>query len=276
MEEIAEQVHLPESLRKEFYNRDYYGTVHHNARAVYVKYLGYFDGNPSHLYPLPPADSARRYVQFMGGADAVVDKAVESFNVGDYRWVAEVLNHVVVNDPAHARARELLADALEQLGYQAESAPWRNFFLSGTKELREGERKRSKFFASEAMASGIPLQNLFRTMAVRLNGPKAAVHCIQLAVNFLDSEVPWLVLVENGVLHAHPDKRVASPDASLTLTILNFKRLMLGLSDAASLLSSGDLIITGDAAVLVTFAGLFDQFDRGFPLVGGRPEIKAS
>ena len=113
-------------------------------------------------------------------------------------------------------------------------------------------------------------------MAVRLNGPKAAVHCIQLAVNFLDSEVPWLVLVENGVLHAHPDKRVASPDASLTLTILNFKRLMLGLSDAATLLSSGDLIITGDAAVLVTFAGLFDQFDRGFPLVGGRPEIKAS
>ena len=276
MEEIAEQVHLPESLRKEFYNRDYYGTVHHNARAVYVKYLGYFDGNPSHLYPLPPADSARRYVQFMGGADAVVDKAVESFNVGDYRWVAEVLNHVVVNDPAHARARELLADALEQLGYQAESAPWRNFFLSGTKELREGERKRSKFFASEAMASGIPLQNLFRTMAVRLNGPKAAVHCIQLAVNFLDSEVPWLVVVDNGVLHAHPDKRLASPDASLTLTILNFKRLMLGLSDAASLLSSGDLTITGDAAVLVTFAGLFDQFDRGFPLVGGRPEIKAS
>ena len=125
MEEIAEQVHLPESLRKEFYNRDYYGTVHHNARAVYVKYLGYFDGNPSHLYPLPPADSARRYVQFMGGADAVVDKAVESFNAGDYRWVAEVLNHVVVNDPAHSRARELLADALEQLGYQAESAPWR-------------------------------------------------------------------------------------------------------------------------------------------------------
>ena len=276
MEEIAEQVHLPESLRKEFYNRDYYGTVHHNARAVYVKYLGYFDGNPSHLYPLPPADSARRYVQFMGGADAVVDKAVESFNAGDYRWVAEVLNHVVVNDPAHARARELLADALEQLGYQAESAPWRIFFLSGTKELREGERKRSKFSASEAIASGIPLQNLFRTMAVRLNGPKAAVHCIQLAVNFLDSEVPWLVLVENGVLHAHPDKRVASPDASLTLTILNFKRLMLGLSDAASLLSSGDLTITGDAAVLVTFAGLFDQFDRGFPLVGGRPEIKAS
>ena len=126
------------------------------------------------------------------------------------------------------------------------------------------------------MASGIPRQNLFRTRAVRLDGPKAGTHCIQLAVNFMDGEVPWLVLVENGVLHAYPDKTVASPDASLTLTILNIKRLTLGLTDAGSLLGSGDLISTGDAAVLVTSAGHFDQFDRGFPLVGGRPEMKAS
>ena len=276
MEEIAEQVNLPETLGKEFYNRDYYGTVHHNARAVYVKYLGYFDGNPSHLYQLPPAEAAHRYVRFMGGADAIVAQATESFETGDYRWVAEVLDHVAVADPTHEPARNLLADALEQLGYQAESAPWRNFFLTGTKELREGVRKRSNFSASEAMASGIPLSNLFRTIAVRLNGPKAAAHRIQLALNFLDIETPWLVTVENGVLNAHSNKAVPSPDASLVLTTLNFKRLMLGLTDAATLIGAGELSVDGDASVLLTFAGLFDQFDRGFPLVGARPEFVPS
>ncbi len=276
MEEIAEQVDLPKTLGKEFYNRDYYGTVHHNAKAVYVKYLGYFDGNPSHLFQLPPAEAARRYVRFMGGADAVVTKATESFDAGDYRWVAEVLDHVVVSDPSHDAARNLLADALEQLGYQAESAPWRNFFLSGVKELREGLKKRSTFSAIEAMARGIPLANLFRTIAVRLNGPKASAHRIQLALNFLDLETPWLVLVENGVLNAHPNKVTASPDASLTLSTVNFKRLMLGLTDAATLIGRGELVINGDATALLTFAGLFDQFDRGFPLVGARPEIPGS
>ncbi|MDZ7686677.1 MAG: alkyl sulfatase dimerization domain-containing protein [Gammaproteobacteria bacterium] len=137
-EEIAEALELPDSLGREFYNRDYYGTVHHNARAVYVKYLGFFDGNPAHLYPLPPAESARRYVDFMGGADAIVDRARDSFEEGDYRWVAEVVNHVVMADPEHAEARALLADTCEQLGYQSESGPWRNFFLSGALELRHG------------------------------------------------------------------------------------------------------------------------------------------
>ena len=104
-EEIAEQLTLPDSLGLEFYNRDYYGTVHHNARAVYVKYLGYFDGNPSHLYPLPPVEAANHYLEFMGGADYVVSKAKDSFAAGDYRWVAEVLNHVVMSEPEHVEGR---------------------------------------------------------------------------------------------------------------------------------------------------------------------------
>ena len=135
-EEIAERVALPDSLSKEFYNRDYYGTVHHNSRAVYVKYLGFFDGNPANLYQLPPTEQAARYLDYMGGADAVVTKAEGSFAAGDYRWVAEVLNHVVMADPEHISARALLADTYEQLGYQSESAPWRNFYLCGTLELR--------------------------------------------------------------------------------------------------------------------------------------------
>ena len=137
-EEIAEQVRLPKSLDTEFYNRDYYGTVHHNTRAVYVKYLGFFSGNPATLYQHAPVAQAKRYLEFMGGSDAVVEKAKTSFEEGDYRWVAEILNHVVMAEPNHFEGRALLADTLEQLGYQSESGPWRNFFLCGALELRHG------------------------------------------------------------------------------------------------------------------------------------------
>ena len=117
--EIAERIKLPDSLAKEFYNRDYYGTLYANARAVYVKYLGFFDGNPATLHPLPPVAAAEKQIEYMGGADAVVDKAKQDFEQGNYRWVAEVLNHVVMSDPEHIEGRALLADTLEQLGYQS-------------------------------------------------------------------------------------------------------------------------------------------------------------
>ncbi|MFT4798180.1 MAG: alkyl sulfatase BDS1-like metallo-beta-lactamase superfamily hydrolase, partial [Candidatus Azotimanducaceae bacterium] len=147
-EEIAEQVHLPKSLDKEFYNRDYYGTVHHNARAVYVKYLGFFNGNPATLYKLPAVPAAEKYLEFMDGADAVVEKARAYFDKGEYRWVAEVLNHVVMAQPDHIDGRALLADTLEQLGYQSESGPWRNFYLCGVLELRNGLPKGATFGAT--------------------------------------------------------------------------------------------------------------------------------
>ena len=159
-EEIAEQIKLPESLGKEFYNRDYYGTVHHNARAVYVKYLGFFDGNPATLFPLPPTEVATRYLEFMGGADAIVEKARGCFDAGDYRWVAEVLNHVVMAEPDHFNARALQADTLEQLGYQSESGPWRNFYLCGALELRQGLPKGAAFGATASMAKSMPLENV--------------------------------------------------------------------------------------------------------------------
>ena len=147
-EEIAEQLELPDSLGLEFYNRDYYGTLYANARAVYVKYLGFFDGNPSTLHPLPPVEAAGNYLRYMGGADAIVLKAQEDFDVGNYRWVAEVLNHVVMDNPDQVEARALLADTLEQLGYQSESGPWRNFYLCGVLELREGLPTGANYAAS--------------------------------------------------------------------------------------------------------------------------------
>ena len=199
---------LPDSLGQEFSNRGYYGTVHHNSRAVYVKYLGYFDGNPATLYPLPPSEVGTKYVEFMGGADAVVEKAQASFDEGDYRWVAEILNHVVMSDPEHVGGRALLADTLEQLGYQSESAPWRNFYLCGALELREGLPEGSPFRASEGVAAGMPMENLFRLLAVRLIPEK--VDGLNIKINFVltDSDESWLLNLENSVINAWQNKIV--------------------------------------------------------------------
>ena len=138
MVEAAEELELPPALADAPASRGYYGTVNHNVKAVYQRYLGWFDGNPAHLHPLPPAEVGARYVAAMGGADAVVARAREAFDAGDYRWVAELLDRVVASDPSHRAATALLADTLEQLGYQAESAPWRDFYLTGAQELRSG------------------------------------------------------------------------------------------------------------------------------------------
>jgi len=268
-EEIAEQVSLPDSLGKEFYNRGYYGTVHHNTRAVYVKYLGYFDGNPSNLYPLPQVKAADHYLEYMGGADAVVEKAGESFAKGEYRWVAEVLNHVVMSDPEHIQGRALLADTLEQLGYQSESAPWRNFYLCGALELRNGLKSGANFTATESMAKAMPLDNLFQTLAVRLNSKLADGLGLHINLDFTDDK-PLLLSIENSVLNTFP-KLHPQPTATLKIATLDFKRLMLKLADAAELLASGAMKIDGDAMALAQLGGLFDQFKRRYPLVTPRP-----
>lgn len=268
-EEIAEQIKLPESLGKEFYNRDYYGTVHHNARAVYVKYLGFFDGNPATLFPLPPTEVATRYLEFMGGADAIVEKARGCFDAGDYRWVAEVLNHVVMAEPDHFNARALQADTLEQLGYQSESGPWRNFYLCGALELRQGLPKGAAFGATASMAKSMPLENLYQTMAVRLNGPSADGLVIHLNLDFTDSE-PTLLSIENSVLHAFTGKQHQKPNATLRMSAVNFKFMMTGNTDAVKLLESGELEMSGDFEALGKFRELFDQFERRFPIVTPR------
>ena len=270
-EEIAERIALPDALGQQFYNRGYYGSVHHNARAVYVKYLGYFNGNPSTLHPLPPAEAGARYIKAMGGADNMVQMAQQSFADGDYRWVAELLNHIMMVDPEHKGARALLADTLEQMGYQAESAPWRNFYLCGAKELREGLPGGSNYGASEGIARGMPLANVFQLMAVRLL-PEAA-DGVRLAINlsFTDLEQHWLLSIDNSVLHAFPDKQDDTASANLVVSSLQFKRLMMGLVDAPTLLSEGELEIQGDAQALANLGGLFDKFPRRFPIVTPRP-----
>lgn len=268
-EEIAEQLTLPKTLDKEFYNRDYYGALYANARAVYVKYLGFFDGNPATLHPLPPVAAANKYLSYMGGADAIVEKAQVDFDAGEYRWVAEALNHVVMADPEHIAARSLLADTLEQLGYQAESAPWRNFYLSGAMELRDGLPESSNFGASAGMVAGIPLANLFQVMAVRLNPQKADGLNFEINLAFTDAN-PMLLKISNSVLHGFDQRQSDSAAATLTISELNFKLLMVGQADAGKLMETADLKIEGDAGALLQLAGLFDQFERRFPIVTPR------
>ena len=268
-EEIAEQLQLPDSLGLEFYNRDYYGTLYTNAQAVYVKYLGFFDGNPSTLHPLPPVEAANHYVRYMGGPEAIVERAREDFAAGSYRWVAEALNHVVMHDPEQTEARALLADTLEQLGYQSESAPWRNFYLCGALELREGLPKGSTYAASAGMVAAIPLENLFQVMSVRLNAERADGVVLKLNLAFTDA-LPTLLVIENSVLHAFPDRQTDDATATIKISELDFKLLMSGQKDGAGMLAEGQLQIDGDAGALLQLSGLFDQFERRFPIVTPR------
>ena len=270
MDEIGERLQLPPELAREFSNRGYYGTLNHAAKAVFVKYLGHFDGNPAHLHPLPPVPAGERYVAYMGGADAIVAKARADFDAGDYRWVAQVLNHVVMAQPDHAPARALLADAYEQLGYQAESAPWRNFYLCGALELREGLPASSEARPSAGIADNMPLEDLFRTMAVRLHAGRAQGVTLRIALSFTDLPEPWLLVVERCVLHAYRGRSTPQPTVTLTLESRAFRRLMLGIVTAAELLQANALTLQGDGSALAAFAGLFDRFERRFPLVTPR------
>ena len=171
--EISEAIALPLSLEKEFCVRGYYGTLSHNAKAVYQYYLGWYDGNPAHLDPLPPVEAGKRYVEFMGGADAILEKAAKYYEKGEFRWVAEVLNHLVFADSENKAAKTLLANAMEQLGYQAESGVWRNEYLAAVAELRHGvKRAKVPVTSGPDVMRAMTLDMLFDFLGVRLKKAK--------------------------------------------------------------------------------------------------------
>ena len=266
--EIAETLELPESLSQQWYNRDYYGTVSHNSKATYQYYLGWFDGNPANLSPLPPAESGARYVEWMGGAEAMIAKGRKAFADGEYRWVAEAMNHLVFAQPDNDQARWLQADALEQLGYQAESGPWRNFYLSAAQELREGVLgERTVQTASPDVVAGMTSAMVFDFMSVRLKGLKAAEEDMVLELRFTDRDELWVLDLENGVLHAREGIPHQDPDLGLEMTRADFLALLSGTEGMPSLLAGGRIDISGNPLVLVTFGGLFDQFEQGFEIV---------
>ncbi|MEE4300672.1 MAG: alkyl sulfatase dimerization domain-containing protein [Pseudomonadales bacterium] len=268
-EEIAEQLELPAALGREFFNRDYYGTLYANARAVYVKYLGFFDGNPATLHPLPPREAGARYLAYMGGADAVVERARADFEAGDYRWVVEVLNHVIMAEPGHEAAKLLQADALEQLGYQSESGPWRHFYLTGARELRSGLYGESWWAPSPSVARNMPLENVYQLAGVRLNAKRADGVALSLNLAFSDA-VPAILVVRHSVLHVFPDRQAETADATLRLAATDLKLLLCGVTTAEALAEEGRLQIEGDQEALTRLLSLLDRFPRWFPIVTPR------
>ena len=272
--EIAEELRLPPELEATPASRGYYGTVNHNAKAVYQRYLGWFDGNPAHLHPHPPAAAATRYVEFMGGADAVIEKARVSYEAGDYRWVAEVVSHVVFADPTNTEARALEADALEQLGYQAESGPWRDFYLTGAQELRNGPPPMSiTTTASRDTVAAMTVEMLFDYLGVRIDGLVAAARTWSIDVLVTDRDEHWRVGIERGALHARcvaDGQEVAAAEVGITSAHADLASLLFSatpVEELAGLIDGGSLEVHGDRPALEQFLGTLDSFTLMFPIV---------
>lgn len=286
MDEIAEMIvaeGLPEGLHSNWATRGYYGSLSHDVKAVYVYYLGWYDGNPATLHPLPRVEASEKYVEYMGGADSILAKAQVDYELGQYRWVAQVVNHLIYADPSNQEARELQANALEQLGYQAESGPWRNVYLSAAQSLRDSPGINSQ--AKAEMTGGgtitpdtimaMPIDMLFDYMAMRLNGfdAKNASQTITLNWNFTDDE-NYLMTLENCVLnHVRTVLSVIPPsvsqaiDCHITLTAATFKRLIFGQITVEDAMACRLLQLTGNAEKLEELFSLIDSFNFYFNLV---------
>ncbi len=268
--EIAETLELPEALAREWYNRGYYGSVSHNSKAVYQRYLGFFDGNPAHLWPLPPEDAGRRYVELAGGPDSLLEHARRAYERGEYRWVAQVVDHLVFADPSNEEARLLEAAALEQLGFATENATWRNFFLTGAMELRswkpsDGSPKGGA--AGGGMLAAGSLGYVFDYLSVRLNGDAAADAHFEIDLELTDSGERAGIEVTNSVLHGRVGQASRDPVARLRMTRPTLNLLALGRTDIATAIESGDVTVTGDRRQVETLFSWLDSFDRWFAVV---------
>ena len=262
--EIAEVMELPPALAERWHTRGYYGSLSHNAKAVYQRYMGWYDANPAHLWPHPPEAAAVRYVEAMGGPDAVLERARASFFEGDYRWVAEVVNHVIFADPDNADARELQATTFEQLAYGAENATWRNVFLVGARELRDGPLLSPAVFPPD-MLSRLTVSQMIDTMAVRIDGPAAWDVELQVNLTLGDPGEHYLLRLGNGVLTHVVGRHATEADATITMPKDQFVVVMLGLVSLSDLVTSGVADVEGDLEVIDRLRALVD---RGDPLFG--------
>jgi alkyl sulfatase BDS1-like metallo-beta-lactamase superfamily hydrolase len=269
--EIAERIALPKSLEREWSLRGYYGTFSHNAKAIYQRYIGWYDANPANLNPHPPVERAQRAVRYMGGAAAVIAKARDDFAAGDYRWVADVMSEVVFAEPDNREARELAADAYEQLGYQAESATWRNAYLLGAIELRRGTPatgRRSPVSADVVKALPVPL--FFDYLGVRLNGPKAEGRRIVINWTFSDLGEKYVLNLENCALTHVAGRHQADAHATVTLERPVLSRILMREVSVADALAKRLVTVDGDSAALTDLFALTDDFVLLFPVVEPR------
>ncbi|WP_313687746.1 alkyl sulfatase dimerization domain-containing protein [Pantoea sp.] len=267
-DEIAANFKLPDGLAKTWANRGYYGSVSHDVKATYVLYLGWFDGNPATLDELPPEEAAKKFVEYMGGADNILQKAKTDFDQGNYRWVAQVVSKVVFADPNNKAARDLEADALEQMEYQAESGPWRNFYLTGAQELRNGVVKGpTPNTASPDTVKAMTPEMFFDFLAVHINGEKAGNAKAVINVDLGDDGGKYKLELENGVLNHTSDAQAPKADATLTLNRDTLNNIILKEETLKQAQDKGEVKISGNPAKVDELLGYMDKFEFWFNMV---------
>lgn len=266
--EIADQIELPPALASYFGTRGYYGDLRHNVKAIYQMYLGAYDGNPANLNPLPPAKVAPRYIELMGGPDKVLAAAKIAYDQGDYRWVAELLNHLVFAEPENQAAKSLLAETYQQLGYQSEASTWRNSYLAAAQELQQGTPVQG---VDRTLLLGLmqrtPTERFLEAMAASLNGPAADGKDYIINLKLTDSNESYVLWLENSVLH----HRAASPDpkanATLNISKVLLVKLLAGAAGLDDIMTSEEFDLAGSTIDFVSFMRLIDKASASFAIV---------
>jgi alkyl sulfatase BDS1-like metallo-beta-lactamase superfamily hydrolase len=257
-------------LSKQWWARGYYGAVSHNVKAIYAHYLGPYDGNPATLNALPPELEGRKYVEYMGGADAVLKRAREDFDRGEFRWVVQVLNNLVFAQPDCVEARLLAADAMEQLGYQSESSTWRNAYLLGALELRQGipwpKSGRGKTDAWAAIVAKLPMEHVFNFLAIRVNGPNTQDLRARFDWILPDENLRYRLTLSNGALSYRLGSHGASADAVIRTDRSTLSRI-LSSGTLLEAFHAGELRVSGDSALFSKFLAGLETFDVGFNVI---------
>jgi alkyl sulfatase BDS1-like metallo-beta-lactamase superfamily hydrolase len=266
--EIAETIKLPASLDGAWHARGYYGHIRHNVKAIYQKYLGWYDANPVNLDPLPPVEGGRKYVEYMGGAEAILARAGADFDKSEFRFVAQALSHLVFAEPDNQAARALLADTFEQLGYSAESATWRNSYLFGAQELRQGipQVPARPPMPRETLAA-LRTEQLWDVLGVRLNGPKAEGKHIVLNWSFTDTNETFILNLENCALTYTAGAQAATADAGFTLARGTLDEVIAKQTSFPDAVAAGKIKFTGNPMRLAELMMLMDEFPRMFEIV---------
>jgi alkyl sulfatase BDS1-like metallo-beta-lactamase superfamily hydrolase len=265
--EIAEQLQLPETLAHEWYNRGYYGTMSHNSKAVYQRYMGWYDANPASLHALPPVAAGTHYVEAIGGADEAIAKAQAAIDGGEYRWAAMLLNHVVFADGENSKARNMLADVYTQLGYRAEAGTWRNIYLTGAQELRHGVVDWPTQRLSLALIRATPTTMMLDFAAVRLNPERAKDVKLKLNIVLSDLNETHLITIENSVLIHEESVRDDKADATVTMKRSDMLETLLAGVPVGIKTTTGAIKVDGKSGAYGELVGLIDPVNPNFPIV---------
>ncbi len=265
--EIAEMLEMPPALAEQWHTHGYYGSVSHNVKAVYQRYLGWYDGNPAHLWQHPPVAAAERYVAAMGGTDAAVAVARAAFDEGDLRWAVEVLNHVLFADEHHAEARTLQADAFEQIAFGAENGTWRNVFLVGAKELRDSEVATAAGRGAPDLLGALTVEQLLSSVAIRIDGPAAWDTRLVLSLVITDLDETYVFELRHGVANHRATSSPAPGSTTLTLERRSLIALFTGRLDFGEALGDGTILLDGDPTALATLVSVMGKTERNFAIV---------